>query len=795
MPKKREFSEELEKLAEAGKTGNFNITLNYEGLTNEEKLDILLINEAVRNFKNATEYDLMKYKLTSDALGIALWDMDVVSSDPINPDNTFTWSKEFRHMLGFNDERDFPNVTHSWSDRLHPEDKEITLNAFAAHLNDYSGKTPYDIEYRLMRKNGEYRYYHAFGTTLRDKKGAPLRVAGALRDINEEKILIKERTEAEIANQTKSTFLANMSHEIRTPMNAILGITDILMMQKGLSEETESGLDQIHNSCDLLLGIINDILDFSKIEAGKMDIIPAQYIIASLINDSVHLNMMRMDGKPIEFELQVDENLPAKLFGDALRIKQILNNLLSNAFKYTESGKVTLSITSEPKPEYAYIDLIISVRDTGHGMTREQMSTLYEEYSRFDLKANTIEGTGLGLAITQHLIHYMNGSIKVESEPGKGSLFIVNLPQKLIDKDVLGKELAENLKQFRRNFVPQMQRSQITRDPMPYGSVLIVDDVETNLYVAAGLLKPYLLQIETVTKGRDVINKINSGKVYDIIFMDHMMPEMDGIETTQKIRELGYTHTIVALTANAVVGQAEMFLQNGFDDFISKPIDIRQLNFILNKHIRDRQPPDVIEAVYKHMSEISSSEYLSPVDSLLLESFTRDAKKTADLLDELFDAQKLEENDDDLKKFTVAVHGIKSALKSINETKLSELAFVLETAGRALDTDLIKASAPEFLIELRALIKYLELKLDSDNAQNEVSAENENINDLRNKLQILIKLCADFDRKGVLELIAGMNFCSKKTRGVLDIIKEFVLHSEFEKAGNTAKKYFDKVQL
>ncbi|MCL2442871.1 MAG: ATP-binding protein, partial [Treponema sp.] len=944
----RVFSDELEQLVEAGMKGDFNHILNYNGLSHEEKLNILLINDALRNYKTATEYDLLKYRLTSDALGIALWDMDVVSADPINPDNTFTWSKEFRHMLGFNDERDFPNVTHSWSDRLHPEDKERALEAFAAHLNDYSGKTPYNIEYRLMGKNGEYRFYHAFGTTLRDKKGVPLRAAGALRDINEikkmeeslrsshERIMLMMDTsplcaqiwdrnfntidcneaavklyrfankqeyidkfmercspeyqpdgqrsdekavrlviqafdegycrfdwmhkmpyddtpipsevtlvrakygvnevvigytrdmrehhkllrtineltadplnyetesfddnlikamntvgtavyfdsmhiwrinetdnetrysmifewssvfklqqrsaqidpapfhndwfnklsankcvsgiikklssdegkylqtqnivsiivvpvflnkkfwgfvsfgdcrnerifssseeavlrtvsflfansvqrnemtlrlmnateEALAASRAKSTFLANMSHEIRTPMNAILGITDILMLQKGLSDEAEEGLDQIHSSCDLLLGIINDILDFSKIEAGKIDIMSAEYILASLINDSVHLNMMRMDGKPIEFELQIDETIPFRLVGDALRIKQVLNNLLSNAFKYTESGKVTLSITCESPAdlEENITKLVIGVRDTGNGLTNEQLTKLFDEYSRFNMESSTIEGTGLGLSITQHLIRYMNGEIYVESEPGVGTLFTEKLPQKKVDKDILGKDLAENLKQFRRNFVPQMQRSQITRDPMPYGRILIVDDVETNLYVAVGLLKPYMLQIDTVMRGRDAIARIKSGKEYDIVFMDHMMPEMDGMETTKLIREweveqinnekLHQKINIVALTANAVVGQAEIFLKNGFDDFISKPIDVRQLNYILNKYVRDKQPPEVIKATYRQMSEKAAIDgQQSKIDSLLMESFIRDARRAVAFMERLY---------------------------------------------------------------------------------------------------------------------------------------------------------------
>ncbi|MCL2805722.1 MAG: ATP-binding protein [Treponema sp.] len=1088
---KGDFSGELKRLVEAAKNGDFDFTLNSDGFSHEDKKNILLINDAIRKYGEATDYDLMKYRLTSDALGIALWDMDVVSSDPINPDNTFTWSQEFRHMLGFSDEHDFPNVTHSWSDRLHPEDKERTLEAFAAHLNDYTGKTPYDIEYRLMRKDGVYRYYHAFGTTQRGKKGVPLRVAGALRDIDEKKqmherlmlmldtsplcaqiwdrtyntidcneaaiklygfsgkqeyrnnflrccspefqpegqrsvekiigyvyqafsegycrfdwmhkmpyddtpipaevILVRAKYESDdvvigytrdmrehhkllktineltseplnydmdsfednllkaistvaatvyfdsifiwkntesqetpqytkilewssefrkeqeiascapdpfysdwyyklsankcvsgivrkftmaerenlqahkivsvivipvfiynkfwgfvsfgdcrrervfslseeailrtvsflfansvlrnemtlrllnateealAASQAKSTFLANMSHEIRTPMNAILGTTDILMMQSGLSQESEEGLDQIHSSCDLLLGIINDILDFSKIEAGKMDIMPAEYIIASLINDSVHLNMMKIDSKPIEFELQVDENIPSRLIGDALRIKQILNNLLSNAFKYTETGKITLSVACESKDAENVI-IVFIVSDTGYGMTEEQLGKLYEEYSRFDLEAHTIEGTGLGLAITQYLIRHMDGNIEAESEPGVGSRFIVRLPQKIVDKNVIGKELAENLKQFRRNFVPNMQRSQITRDPMPYGKILIVDDVETNLYVAMGLLKPYMLQMETVMRGRDAVGKIKSGKVYDIVFMDHMMPEMDGMEATKRIRDWEseqneglpqdqHKHTtIVALTANAVVGQAEIFLQNGFDEFISKPIDIRQLNFILNKFIRDRQPPEVIEAAYKQtrqqMSEIAANDYRQQKDILLLESFIRDARKTIVFMERLGSIENWQQNEEDLRKFTVFVHGMKSSLRNIGETVISELAYKLEMGGREGNTFLIKEFFPGFLNELRALLENLEEELKTD-------SDDEDPGDLLEKLLVIARQCDEYNRKGILDIITGIEKCTKETKEILNIIKENVLHSDFDEAKSAVNDFLN----
>jgi len=416
---------------------------------------------------------------------------------------------------------------------------------------------------------------------------------------NEMTLQLLHATEAaQAASISKSAFLANMSHEIRTPMSAILGITEILKECEMIQPEIEDGLTKIHGSCDLLLGIINDILDFSKIEAGKLDIVPALYDVASLINDSAQLNMMRIASKPIEFLIHVNEGIPAKLIGDQLRIKQILNNLLSNAFKYTQNGKVTLSVSFETAAGGDMVTLVLEVQDTGVGMTTEQLKSLFEEYSRFDQEGSvSIEGTGLGLSITQRLVSLMGGAIRVESKYGVGSLFVVRLPQKTVDDSVLGKEVAEQLKQFRLNHAAYEQKNQFIRTMMPYGRVLIVDDVKINLFVAAGLLKFYELHIETAMSGCETIDIIKSGEVYDIIFMDHMMPEMDGVETTQRLRDLGYVNPIIALTANAVAGQSEMFLKNGFDDFLSKPIDIRRLDAVLNKFVRDRQSPDIQDNV------------------------------------------------------------------------------------------------------------------------------------------------------------------------------------------------------
>lgn len=505
------------------------------------------------------------------------------------------------------------------------------------------------------------------------------------------------RNDAEQANKSKSAFLSTMSHEIRTPMNAILGLTEILLQSETLDNPSKGTLEKIYSSGDLLLGIINDILDLSKIEAGKLEIVDDEYEIASTISDTAQLNMMRIGSKQIDFKLHVDENLPVRLLGDELRVKQILNNLLSNAFKYTAKGEVCLSVSSEETDnENDRITLIFKISDTGQGMTEEQIAKLFDEYARFNLQANRqTEGTGLGMSITRNLLRLLDGKISVESEPGKGSAFTVHLPQIRIGSNVLGSEIAENLHQFRTNSRSSMKRVQITREPMPYGSVMVVDDVVTNIDVARGLMAPYQLKIDSAMSGLEAIEKIKSGKVYDIIFMDHMMPNMDGIEATKHIRDTGYQNPIVALTANAVTGQADLFLKNGFDDYISKPIDIRHLNTVLKKFVRDKQTPEDIEARQKQING----------------AFIQDAMKAAELLEDLI-KKNGSYTDQDIQTYTDSIQGLKTALDNIGEPKLSSFAKKLEEAGLNKNTAAMSNGIPVFLGKLRAAAEKLEREKD-----------------------------------------------------------------------------------
>jgi len=610
------------------------------------------------------------------------------------------------------------------------------------------------------------------------------------------------REKSDAANLQKSSFLANMSHEIRTPMNAILGISKIQLQDKTLSGSIREAISMMHDSGELLLNIINDILDLSKIEADKFELVPVKYEIASLINDTMMLNMARLGSKPIEFKLFVDENIPSILFGDELRIGQVLNNLLSNAFKYTKTGSVTLSVsikTMNEEEESDLVRIVFKVNDTGIGMTEEQLVNLFDEYSRFNMEANrATQGTGLGMSITKNLLHMMGGDISVASRVGEGTEFVASIPQKKIGDEILGKELSEKLQMFRLQSMKQIKNAQIIIEPMPYGRILIVDDVESNLYVAKGLMKSYELNIDTASSGYDAINKIKAGNVYDILFMDHMMPNMDGIEATKIIRKLGYEHPIVALTANAVVGQSDMFLSNGFDGFVSKPIDIRELNSVLKEFVRDIQPPEVIEAARRkkaaqEMRENASGETeIFSISKELSEIFVRDASKAIAILEVICEKHGFYE-EDDIKSYVITVHGMKSSLANLGELELSVAAARLEKAGREKDIAVILAKTPVFLNNLRALTERLKAIEDV----NDEEAVNEDLPYLREKLLTIQGACSTYDKRTAKDALAELRQrkWSAQNREQLGKISEYLLISDFDQAVAVAETIIKKQLL
>jgi signal transduction histidine kinase/DNA-binding NarL/FixJ family response regulator/HPt (histidine-containing phosphotransfer) domain-containing protein len=528
--------------------------------------------------------------------------------------------------------------------------------------------------------------------------------------------LVKTEEAARAASRAKSAFLARMSHEIRTPLNAIIGLSEV-ELQDEIPSKTRTNLEKIYSSGATLLEIINDILDISKIETGNYEITPVNYDVAGIINDTIQLNIVRIGSKPIEFRLKLAESLPRRLFGDELRIKQILNNLLSNAIKYTERGEVTLGLDWERQGDTAWLHF--SVRDTGRGIKQEDLGKLFSEYTQLDVMANRkIEGTGLGLSITKGLVQIMGGSIKVESEYGKGRLIEVRLPQGIEGEAPLGRELADQLRGF-RFYEDRNRRGNIIRRHMPYGRVLVVDDVMMNLDVIKGLMMPYGLQVDTVMSGQEAVERIGREEVrYDLVFMDHMMPEMDGIQAVRIIRneidsEYARNLPIIALTANAITGTRELFLNSGFNDYISKPIDIKQLDRALNKWVRDTQSPETLKQAEQenHGQEGKENpkdlpgdddrrffgQSIKGVDLDAARALYRDsaaylpilrsfAAHIPPLLDEM---SALVEGD--LGQYAIKVHGLKGSCDTICAPETTGMARELETAAKAGDLDFIRA--------------------------------------------------------------------------------------------------------
>ncbi|MDR0289503.1 MAG: transporter substrate-binding domain-containing protein, partial [Treponema sp.] len=413
--------------------------------------------------------------------------------------------------------------------------------------------------------------------------------------------------EAESASEAKSRFIANMSHEMRTPMNVIVGLTDLMLEEDAVPDAAKETLKKISTAGNTLTGLINDVLDISKIESGKQDLNPVQYEMASFLNDIVTLNMVRIGEKPITFKLDINEKMPHILFGDDLRVKQILNNLLSNAFKYTKEGTVTLSVTAEtitelsetaasadPAASTPHLWVSFSISDTGIGIRKEDIAKLFSDYNQVDTKANReIEGTGLGLSITKKFVEMMGGEITVESEYGKGTTFRLHIQQGFVSDAPIGKETADNLRSFRYTDKKKQSQGKFTRKNLSYAKVLVVDDFPMNLDVAAGMLRKYKMQVDTATSGREAVDRIAAGDpAYDAVFMDHMMPGMDGMEATKLIRASGTEYAaklpIIALTANAVAGNEQMFLENGFSAFLPKPFSAMALDAVVQKWVRQK---------------------------------------------------------------------------------------------------------------------------------------------------------------------------------------------------------------
>ncbi len=535
------------------------------------------------------------------------------------------------------------------------------------------------------------------------------------------------RKKADEENKSKSSFLARMSHEIRTPMNAIISLVEILL-RKNLPSDVRDQMMIIRRSSVTLLTLINDILDFSKLEAGQIQLDIKTYSFSSLISDVKTIIMVRLESKQLEFIVHIGEGIPERLIGDDIRIRQILINLLTNAVKYTDKGRIELDAHARAL-EDERVEIELTVRDTGIGFKPEDMNILFHEFSRFDSVRNRgIEGSGLGLAIVNSLCKIMGGTIDVQSVYEQGSTFTVKIPQGVDKTDMYGTPDADTADSRQ-----VLDFSQTPPFIAPDIRVLVVDDIETNLMVAEELLQFYEFRVDTATNGTDVLRLVQENR-YDLIFMDHMMPGMDGVETTEKIRALGANRAdsssdfltaayfscvpIIALTANALNEYRDMFLNSGFNDFLAKPIEVEKLYAILKKWVpTDKQLPASASDKTRNQDKTAEDAASSNTDAIegvnmkagvintggsfavylrVLSMFQHDAEKRLRII-----RQAMESNN--MALYTTMVHALKSAARSIGASEWGNFAEDLETAARNNNISLIKQRTEELLEQLRSL--------------------------------------------------------------------------------------------
>ena len=541
--------------------------------------------------------------------------------------------------------------------------------------------------------------------------------------------LLEEKVRAESASNAKSDFLANMSHEIRTPINAVLGMNEMIIREDNRALDVaesdpmlvQEALENInvyagdvkkagHN----LLAIVNDILDFSKIEAGRMELAEAPYQLSSLINDINNMIMFKAQDKGLVFNVEADPSLPDELSGDEVRVRQILTNLLNNAVKYTEKGSVILKLRGKKQDENTLI-LTIVVWDTGIGIKPEDKEQLFNKFERLEMDRNsTVEGTGLGLAITHNLIELMGGNIEVESEYGKGSIFTVNIPQKIVSGSTLG-DLQTRLKDNAPGNRPYKESFRA-----PDATILIVDDTRINLTVAVNLLKNTKMKIDTATSGEEAVNMASKTR-YDVIFMDQRMPGMNGTEAFHKIRETENGASkdvpVICLTADAVIGAKERYLSEGFSDYLTKPID----NFALENMLMKYLPEEKVELVNEEITEVSEDERSVEEEFAVLRSvgiepraglkycqddvFFYKALLAEYAYGELEKAHNLQKSyeAENWHDYSIYVHSLKSSSKMIGASALSVRAAKLEAAANISDTGTIHTEHDNMMEEYEVL--------------------------------------------------------------------------------------------
>ncbi|MBQ8413578.1 MAG: response regulator [Lachnospiraceae bacterium] len=514
--------------------------------------------------------------------------------------------------------------------------------------------------------------------------------------------LEKEKQIAVAASESRAMFLANMSHEIRTPINTIVGMNEMILRENH-NNETREYAKNIENASKLLMGLIDDILDFSKLDAGKIEICDNPYNVASLLNDVILGVCVRLQGKGLSVNLDIDEKLPSVLNGDEIRVRQIYNNLLSNAVKYTEEGSIDICVKGLMEKGKFYS--VFSVTDTGVGIREEDMPTLFDSFQRMDLKRNKyIQGTGLGLSITKQLVDNMNGTIEVKSEYGKGSCFTVKIPQEIVDETPMGNLMTAysaivNIQEEEENICYSGEQN-----------VLVVDDNDMNLTVMKALLKKTGLCVDFAKGGMECLEKCKTKK-YDLIFMDHMMPEPDGIKTLHLIREdlegLNGDTEVVVLTANAIKGAAEQYVKEGFADYVTKPVEYKTLEKILVKFLGNQtinaSQENMNDGLY-YINRKLGVEYCGGMEELYEEILDDYIAKAIEYQLEL----KVNYEKQNWDEYSRIAHTLKSTSLTIGMEEFAQKAKEHELAAKNNDVDFINSNYNNFQESINVAVSSVE---------------------------------------------------------------------------------------
>lgn len=608
-----------------------------------------------------------------------------------------------------------------------------------------------------LRDMDHTHYYSVRLNALKDDFNVPFCYMCVFIDVTEEMALIDK---VEYASKAKTDFLAQMSHEIRTPINTVLGMNEMIL-RKSINEEILEYAENINSSGKILLSLINSILDFSKIEDGSMELVPVEYKTVSVISNVIKSISLQTAEKGLGFTVDVDENLPIELFGDDVRITQVMTNLLTNAVKYTKEGSVTLSVKEKVRCDDR-ISIYVAVADTGIGIKKEDLDRLSVSFERLDeVKNHNIEGTGLGISIVTRLLRMMDSELKIQSEYGKGSCFSFVISQQIVNEEPIGdfnKCMQSDLKMVER------------KDTIiaPDARILVVDDNDMNLKVANKLLSLCGVVPELVSSGKEALESVKNN-VYDIILLDHMMPEMDGVETLRRLREddlIPKETAVVVITANAIAGAKEQYLKAGFSDYLAKPIELADLEKILSTYLgpdrvfaqkenvtvkepEEKNPFPLIEGInwetaFRHMPD---KEMLYEV----IETFCTSSDSDLIELQRYYEKTVNNASNENVSAYRIKVHAMKNSAATVGASALSEEARALEYAARDNDIDFIKEHQNEFVKNYRTMAETIFSKMFQGEIPDKKMMENDA---LYRNLFLLKTAMEDFDTMTLNQLSA-----------------------------------------